>query len=513
MNPQQSDMNTGLFTADHTSNRSQHAVSSDRTGVARQQYPPLNERLAWRGQWSYPYEGPLTLLWKVVEANFLNPSQLCQILWGKSLLFNDLPRVHGRTFLSTAWMIPAKYELGKKIRAAGLDFISSRWANFLGSDSHIRYCRSCLSEGYQSIFCQIDGLLECPIHREPLCAACHACGEATGRYALTELTMSLPFKCPKCGAFYGDRPFSILVRNYSSLDESHFEPYNQIFTWFSEIASPRMSWPSFRDWQIGGDDALGQGEQRRAFFFVLTRLNPIAGMGSMAVHRMSIDVHVHRLRLGNAPSSGLLDSPDTRDEWIRRTHLYRALRRHVIRTLLRRHRRCLARALTRLTINWGSLEIYPTGEICPLAFAFFLWRHHLEEADVLEAPQGSLCLRTSILGWPGDDDVTTNAWGSFASMSFGACYQAAIEWCTEAAAMERLDEKEKEVRWRELVGMFRARLSPRILAWPSSVSYIRLADEGRREQMLAIVGRHIHSDRYELDRASWACSAVPNGRK
>lgn len=389
------------------------------------------------------------------------------------------------------------------MRARGLDVVSSRWATVLASDSHIRYCRSCLSEGYQSIFCQIDGLLECPIHREPLYSVCHACGAPTARYALTYLSMAVPFKCPLCQSFYGDRPFSILAGNHSSQDNSYFEPYAALFRWLLQIGSPLVSWPTLRDWHWGDDRALLQGERSRAIFCILTRLHPIEVKGSLAVDHSRIALHVHRVPPAEVSVIALPNSDDSGNERVRRTHLFRSLRRHLMRSLLRRHRRCVAGALERLTINWDSLEMYPTSEICPLAFGFLLWRHHFEEPDLLREPHRGLCLRTSVLNWPGQTGVTTKAWGSFASMSFAACFQVAIEWATESAALADLDEKAREVRFRELVGMFRVKLSPRILAWPSLVTCIRLADEACREQVLAVVRMHSRPDGNENCCAQW----------
>ncbi|QTQ38900.1 Uncharacterized protein ToN1_48060 [Aromatoleum petrolei] len=447
----------------------------------------------WRADWALPFEGPLTLLWKLADANCLYASQLCRLLWRKPLLPGGSAQVHGRTLLVPAWMNGAPSQLGLMVRQSGLDRISSRWATSLASDRYFRFCRSCLSEGYQSIFCQIDGLQACPIHHEPLHAACPHCGEPTPRYAVTRLSMAAPFRCPLCGAYYGRQPYSVIVRHYLPLAASSFEPYARIMKWLSAIDMLQLTWPRLEDWQVGCQGEMDDVARRRGVFLVFTRLRPLVCAESNALPHLHIAERFDHVPPRSESDDHALMPAVSGDETLRRIMLYRALRRHFKRALQRRHRRCFAFAARCVHIEWGIWqEMFAPPEICPEVFGFLLWRHHFEEMfGYRPAGKQSLCLRKEILGWPRDEGVTTAAWGAFALISLAAFRRVAFAWCEQVSEIAGLNGTARKVRWREIFGAFRTALSPHFWTCPPSVTALHLLDEERLEGVCLVVDGHV----------------------
>ena len=437
---------------------------------------PIVAGLIWQDEWSLPHEGPLTQLWKIAAANSLAPRELCNLLFRKPLLPNDASGLHGRSLLATRWMTATEGDpsrLATVVSSSGLDVISAKWGTVLASDRHLRYCPLCIAEGYQSVLCQMDGLIRCPVHDVPILDICAACLAPTPRYALTALTMSSPFCCPNCGRPYGRSGFSLPLLQFAK-EVIDVNKYGMVSRWLSKLEASEISWPQLQSWQCCPEGEVGDEERRATVLHLLTHLFPLSLARKFMVKRpvtVSVFPHYHT---PTQSSGSKQDGPD--DECDQREELYSAIRRHVRRTLGRNHRSCLKSSLWPLEIEWGNEVLRPAVATCPLAFGYYLWRHHFESNLRSElqhsSPHQMPELRKEVLAWPADFEVSAKVWATFALMSFFSFMQVAREWCEREEALGRTSPEFQSMM--EILADFRRALSPRYVVWSPRITFLRV---------------------------------------
>lgn len=458
--------------------------------------PPIIEGLLWRDEWRAPTEGPLTLLWKIALANCLTARELCSKLFGTHLLLGEPSGPHGRTLLTPRWMIGARGRptwLGHLVRRGGLDMASPGWAAVVASDEHLRYCKACITEGYQSVYCQIDGLRRCPVHGLSLLDVCTACGAPTTRYALTGSTMAYPYHCSACGEPLGEWPWSPTAqRTSASLIRKWIAPYHAIKRWMSNVERLELSWPSLMSWQCSNEGQQGDVERRIAVFEVLRQLVPLALTGG-CIREPAIAISMNFYHAKAPATLVQFRQGGLSPEWDVRRDAYIAIRRHISRMLMRRHRACLRNGADALHVEWDSEVLHPTARVCPLVFGYYLWRHHFELSGATQTRTGALgrgvALRDEALAWPVERDVGVAAWTRFAVMSFFAYVKVAKEWSARTETIVDPYGKGSAATMMQLLSDFRVALSPRYLAWSSRITFFfdmrRRLSEG---EWIAIVG-------------------------
>lgn len=433
--------------------------------------------LVWQDAWGNPFEGALTLLWKIAAANCLTPSELCHALFGMRLLPNSAAGMHGRTLLVPRWMenAPAASVLGRLVRHSGLDKTSPKWAHFLASDAHIRYCKACLAQGYQSVYCQIEGLRACPVHGLPLLNICTACGAPTPRYALTSASMAAPYCCPSCGEPFADRLWSPVLHETPQRRSRPRGSYRRLGKWLSELERHNLFWPQFQSWQPGKEVQLEAGRRIEAFE-VLGRIIPLwlAGPGKIQARGTRWVRSFPAVRPDAPLQFKTHDLPTDIDA---KLNVYRAIRRHIRRSLMRSHRNCLRTAAKALHLDQDTELLYPDSSICPLVFAYYIWRHHFESDMALNprltADSHALSIRDEAISWPVDLDVSARTWAMFAMSSFFAFAEVAREWHDQVEALAETNGKLSFTALMQCLTDFRVALSPKYLVWSARITYLR----------------------------------------
>lgn len=433
--------------------------------------------LVWQDVWKAPFEGALTLLWKIALANCLTPRELCVALFDKHLLSGNAAGMHGRTLLVPRWMdsAPSLSKLGRLVRHAGLDVTSPRWSHLLGSDAHIRYCKECLAQGYHSAYCQIEGLRACPVHGLPLLDICTVCGAPTPRYALTIASMAAPYCCATCGEPLAERLWSPVSHQPIPRRVRARGTYRHLYNWFSELEKLKLSWPQFESWQPGREGQLIESERRTDAFGVLLQITPlglartrqglVGGNNSISTFPASLPATTFQLRTMHPPT----DVGEKRDT-------YRSIRRHIRKLLIHAHRRCLRSGVNALRIDEVAEAIYPISPICPVVFAYYIWRYHFESNVALNpklmANGRALSMRDEALYWPVELAVKSGAWATFVVMSFLAFEQVAREWHEQIEVVSDSNGKTNFSALMQRLSDFRVALSPRYMVWSARISYL-----------------------------------------
>lgn len=451
---------------------------SEPGGVTAFAGPPMLDGLVWRDEWKAPYEGPLTILWKLALANCLTPSELCDRLFGLHLLGGDPSGMHGRTLLAPQWMAGVKCSptvLGQMVRRSGLDMASAKWVGTIAADEHVRYCKACVTSGYQSVYCQIDGLATCPIHGLPLLEECTACGAPTPRYAFTHLVISNPYRCSACDEPLGSMLWSPTaetgLREQGGSDK--WTAYRDLEIWMSGLDKLQLFWPHLAAWQCSREGAPEEVHRRIGVFAILSQL--ITLRLKRACRRMpvpNISMSTHRSVVAGT-SAPLRHVVVTQGEMKR--NAYVAIRRHIRRILVRHHRSCLRDGAKALHIEWDSELLHPVAPICPQVFAYFLWRHHFEANLTIQSrttpSRRTLALRDEAIAWPVDWNVGVKAWSKFVVLSFFAFSQVAREWVEQTEGLTTTPyERAGVTALMQLLGDFRMALSPKFMAWTNRVT-------------------------------------------
>lgn len=170
----------------------------------------FSQGLTWFSGWVSPGEGPYTRIAKLSLANPLPLASLQKIVTNASLNRNGTEGLkHPRTLLDNLWFnrFGAADLCGwsRELSGSVLSSITEGWTERLASDDRLRYCPTCMSHGFQSSLCQIDGITHCPAHGDALRSSCTRCGAPTPRYAWNSSLAGLNavMCCSQCG-----RPFS-----------------------------------------------------------------------------------------------------------------------------------------------------------------------------------------------------------------------------------------------------------------------------------------------------------------
>lgn len=231
--------------------------------------PSLNG-LIWRSKWNAPGEGPYSIVAKLLHANSLPPRYLRDVIrWrhpeGHSLLFPTPLQSSNERIAS----------LGRLLQESSISTFARYMHGELAGDEALRYCRTCIGTGFQAAIAQIDGLDDCPIHKEPHLSRCIRCGAKTPPYYLGDGDRFPRFYCGKCGAPFGDD--ALIERRLDAWrPPEQLDRLDLIHQWLRKIDDYWcFSWPSVSKWDT--TRFLEEGEEehrRRAVFAVLGTLAP-----------------------------------------------------------------------------------------------------------------------------------------------------------------------------------------------------------------------------------------------
>lgn len=226
--------------------------------------------LIWHPLWNAPGEGPYSIVAKLIHANALPASYFKEVIrWkgpaGASLLRpKPLPSLNERAA-----------SLARLIQDSSLSRFSWNIHSALAGDQTLRYCRTCMSSGFQAAIAQIDGFDDCPIHKEPHLSICDRCGATTPPYYLGNNDRLPKFSCMKCGLPFGG---GVLIER--RLDAwrppDHLHRLDFIHQWLREINDEqRILWPGALGWNTTRFLEDGEDQhRRRAVFAALRTLVP-----------------------------------------------------------------------------------------------------------------------------------------------------------------------------------------------------------------------------------------------
>lgn len=439
--------------------------------------------LADCSRWYSPMEGPLTRIAKIAVVNSLGAKDLCRILFGSRLLNQHARPFHGRSLLGGQWMRKRGdlHPLAESISDSALEHSCGRWARWIGSDMHFRYCPECLNSGFQSVVYQIDAIQKCPLHDVDIVDSCLECGARTAPYAVTEEVLRSPIHCLHCSS-----PLGQSWRKGSEMvwwqQQSDIRPLHEMHIWLHQVGRAVLKWPGLDSWLTHVGDGAYHVNKRKAVFSVLANLYPLP----TSIKASAPELHVV---FGNCEEASILNRAATlhTDELEQRTAIYKSIKRHAYRS----HRLNLALGGRdrggRYKVDWRTDAIVPERvSTSPFEHALLIWQSRFEDGFRSRSlnlggctSSASTVLRVGMATWPVNWCTDAASWGRFAYLCMLEDIWTAQQWQSEIAALATPESVATDLyslpiscrtAWLETYSKWLPRLSSKSEDWSQSIS-------------------------------------------
>lgn len=422
-------------------------------------------------RWFSPEEGPFTVLAKVARANVLSARQLCRHL-GVSLPPAATTSSNARSLLHLGWMGRSKrsQQMFGMLWGRGLLAHSEHWTHALASDRALRYCPLCLAQGFQSAFCQVDGLERCPTHGEQLLDCCRACGASTPPYAITPEAFDEPMVCADCG-----HPFAPIWgrgggRGLRQGIDGQPE-YRQLCSWLARADRLDAEWPDRNGWLgISTSAALQAGaHKRRHVAAVLSSVIPAPGPPSKAQHWSASWPLLSRRPVHPIEGPSVMVKA--------RIAIYKSIRRHASKRFggVQEHAERSRDGESWLWTNDHAM-VMPSGEGAdPAVHGLLTWRLRFEEHPRAWGPGSRLALFNGLLYWPGSWAAPDAAWGHFVHRCL-LLDQAMARGLARAMTGLNYWRSADRSTWMEVAGNWHHRFGSQARLWPDGLTVFRSDD-------------------------------------
>jgi hypothetical protein len=366
---------------------------------------PIQQSWCWRDDWITGFDSAFGLLAKFATLNVMGARELADVFidrrCGQRSTILRSPNVDLRT--------GALFDHGQLATVLRLDVEQIRHAFLLETFSNrlrpsremLRWCPKCANRAFHTPVFQLELVSACPVHGCALRSKCPRCRTEIP-YRLRPELFTVTFACPSCKmdfapALRDANTRSLQIR--SSMTE-WITNLVQLFKFEDEILPVKMELNRRRRTLGIGEAAFSPGDWRRIAAeyttFITQALEDLAadtagGQRSLPFSDLSRTLKRPSYRSNKLPTerrrrSRPPASPDSAqcssylkqgwDERLRAAYqVYSAVRRHLWRDVVSRHRGCAATAAAQM---WWHMEGEKTKAFCPVAEAFLRWRMYWE---------------------------------------------------------------------------------------------------------------------------------------
>lgn len=349
----------------------------------------------WRPYWISRFESLWSLLRKFAYLNAINHYEIRKLFrcdgvsqrfkWKYYLPYDDLSHFSALDPSKLSIM----FGIGDKglAEATILRYVHGYEAGILTSD-FLRFCPTCIYQGFHSPLHQLLFLTNCPAHGDGLEIRCTEC-----------ITLTIPYKLPSISS----KDLSGCVHMVHGL--SKHLTYGNMGELRKEAAEREKGLLSAAKWLMRRVE-LDTPEQpitqwvppgaRQKYVMRHVRKLPAywtrvfgasSRKGSFNVLKVA-DIHIqvsHHEPSCTGETGSRFDlkaslPTEAAKAWELELHrIYKAIGRHFVRSYLARHRRCIVRVGRH--ISWSSYTLTRQGVTCPSANALLLWRMCWEGVD------------------------------------------------------------------------------------------------------------------------------------
>jgi hypothetical protein len=228
--------------------------------------------LLWRSSWSCAGEGPYTILAKMMSVNQIQIKQVRRFLRCGDSQGSDLLTAQPRLVATGA-----EAEWARLVHRSSLSHRCPRFYACLAGSERLRYCPSCMANGFQPAIAQIEGIDRCPLHDEPMLSACVTCGSKTPPYFVAPRGIIPLLDCPTCSRPLGGVEWGLDAwRAPDGLDR-----LKPIHAWLERVEnSGHFEWLNAGYWRSLGIHEDATLHIRRSVFEALLQLVPTPGLSA-----------------------------------------------------------------------------------------------------------------------------------------------------------------------------------------------------------------------------------------
>ncbi|MFZ6659088.1 hypothetical protein [Undibacterium sp. TJN19] len=261
------------------------------------------------------------------------------------------------------------------------------------SSENLRWCTMCAALGFHTPIFQMNVLRHCPVHEIALQSRCDGCKRVIP-YRLQLDVAKAPFCCPGCGfdlapGIRMDQEKVLMLRVTELLR------LNQAmdFLKFEEMSLPVKLDINRKRLQLGQGELIAAPLEQCGYFsryigFISYVIRDLGYLAAELQNPLPME-RVERVSYGDFDSAtfdsdngevnrlfspGKLRSrvPENWDQELQAVvTVYRAIRRHIWRHVVKKHQYCIASSSNHL---WWDMEGERTKAFCPVAEAFIRWR-------------------------------------------------------------------------------------------------------------------------------------------
>lgn len=363
------------------------------------QLRPLPPEWCWRDDWYTGLDSAYGLLMKFATLNALTAREIAQIVISKkcgrrtAICANPNVDLRDSSVFDLDVMAQTFRLSAAQVRSAFLWNVVPN-SQSKSSDS-LRWCGQCIARGFHTSIFQMSLGRCCPIHSTPLQWKCTSCRMEIP-YRLRSDVTTKPFCCPHCGRDMapGLRRDHVKVLIPRELERMRVEHMMAFFR-FEDVSLPVKLEINSKRLQLGqGELVIAPAEQggylSRYIGFVSHVLHDMGYTDTVSQVPLGIErverIECGRYRMllsddddGDLQRSWWPEAGDhggiskvTGEDQLKSIHIvYRALRRHLWRHVVRNHRHCIINASRHF---WWHMEGEVTTNFCPIAEAFIRWR-------------------------------------------------------------------------------------------------------------------------------------------
>lgn len=351
----------------------------------------------WRPYWSSRFESLWSLLRKFAYLNSTTHREIHR-LFGRNLTkgyneWNWFFRSDLRHFGSLdpsklAIIFGLSYE--DLVEATILKYVFNYEANTLTSE-FLRFCPTCLHQGFHSSLHQLLFLTKCPVHGDRLENRCTDCLTHTIPYRLPSISSEDLYKCVHMlGGLNrhlthsnrddirreaADRERALMIIAECLMKRVKLVTSEQSLSgWLPRKKETRYFTRHMKKLPAFWADVF-MSKSAKGSFSILDTL----GKHTQVWHQE--DTCIVKTKIRHSPRVEFIIRRDTPEEVqdLELYRIYKSIRRHFIRGYLAPHRLCIAK-LGRF-IEWDISSIRCEGAICPAVNAVLLWGMFMEGVD------------------------------------------------------------------------------------------------------------------------------------
>lgn len=340
-------------------------------------------RFTWRSDSPAPFESSWMIFAKIIALNYLKP----HVVWDEIATQPSEERKRKKLSLhQSEWINFDRFSdsLGVKVNRLKKGFLDQLGFAVSSTDiaKGIRFCPDCLAKGFHCTYFNLSLIEACPWHGAKLLPACKECVQLMVSGLTREnwverhfhpdrsdIDADIIYKS-KCGHLSFIPHLSNSINHFSEDEQSGVNvACNLMLRWWYMINSSIHPYALFA--QKLFDQKLSDEELKKS----LSIAKEIAGECPWPL-RLT-DAPAGRCEWRQTVSQSNINNDEMQDYLV---GIYKSIRRHIFRRILRHHRDCV---LFLLELNEYEAQKMISSTTCSFALAFAWWRMLLEKNNLL----------------------------------------------------------------------------------------------------------------------------------